>query len=502
MLCRELDAGKMLGILVAEDAEGTGHTLYAFSGQLGDLGFHHPDFVGPIFDYLQPDGYFKTREREISRQNEEITLFEEGYLARVRGEYREAEATLQAEVTSYREECLRAKRERKARRETGVADENELAEMIRRSQFEKAELHRLKKRTAEALAPLAGRVRVAESQLAMMREKRRRDSEALQGWLFDNFNLLNALGETRTLREIFADTPMRVAPSGAGECCAPKLLHAAYKRGWHPVEIAEYWYGSPKKGEVRHHGAHYPACRGKCLPVLTWMLRGLDVTPPLGEEMTPDRTLTPKLLFENKWFCVISKPSGLLSVPGKGNAPSAQRWLEEYYGPQKEVKVAHRLDQDTSGLLIATFGREAYKVMQSLFAGRQVRKTYVALLEGDFEALGAGRSGRIVLPLSADILDRPRQRVDYETGKEAVTEYEFTDTADGRSRVELHPLTGRTHQLRVHMAAGLGMPIVGDRLYGNRRSAGGERLRLHARSVEFRFPPDGRDYRFETEDPF
>ncbi|MDE7153880.1 MAG: RluA family pseudouridine synthase [Muribaculaceae bacterium] len=502
--CREIDAGKMLGVLIAVDSDGVRHTLYAFSGQLGSGGFHFPGFVGPVFDYLDPDGYFKIHERKISAQNAEIKRFEEDVFTKAEHEYGCMQAQLDAEIGELKAMCRRSKLERDARRQSGVTDEDEAAAMIRQSQFEKAELHRMKLRAAAALEPFARNVENVRKQLYSMREKRRADSEALQQWLFSNFRLLNANGMSRSLAEIFADTTGAVPPSGAGECCAPKLLQAAYLRGWQPVAIAEYWYGKSKDGEVRRHGEHYPACRGKCLPVLSWMLQGLSVEPPLTVESQLSSLQNPEILCENRWFCVVDKPSGMLSVPGKGEAMSVQRWLDEKYGADRDVKVAHRLDQDTSGLLIATFGQHSFKLMQSLFATRRVHKCYVAELEGDYRIKILPNQGRLELPLSPDFLDRPRQRVDSENGKESVTEYEFTGVSNGRSRVMFYPLTGRTHQLRVHSASeqGLGIPIVGDRLYGKKSVCGSTRLLLHAHRIEFTFPADGQHYIFESPVPF
>lgn len=503
---RELEAGKMLGVLIASDADGVRHTLYAFSGQLGHGGFHFPGFVGPVFDYLQPDCYFKTRERDISRQNSEITRFEADILAPAGREYESVRNVCDAEVSAARDKYRESKSVRDARRKAGDVSEAELAVMIRQSQFEKAELHRLKKRVATQLEPYAARLKEAEAQLTAMKEKRRADSEALQQWLFTNFRLLNARGESRSLSEIFADTPMRVPPSGAGECCAPKLLQETYLQGWHPLAIAEYWYGRGKEGEVRIHGRHYPACRGKCRPVLGWMLQGLDIEPTLDSDCDADIDLKPEVIFENQWFCVVDKPSGMLSVPGKGAAISVQQWLEARYGPERDVKVVHRLDQDTSGLLIAAFGPVAYKALQFMFATRRMKKTYIADLEGDYQSRGIPQKGRIELPLSPDWLDRPRQRVDLDNGKGTVTEYEFLSVSDGHSRVIFHPLTGRTHQLRVHAAsdAALGMPIVGDRLYGHGNDCPHtrERLHLHAMTLEFTSPFDRRLCRFDSPLPF
>lgn len=505
--CRELEEGKMLGVLIAEDSIGARHTLYAFSGQLGQGGFDFAEFVGPVFDYLRPGGYFKTHEALISRLNEEIAAFESQTLAGVEEEYRVLATKCETELAAFKKKCRVSKAARDLRRQSGRLAESEVAEMIRQSQHEKAELRRLKKRLDAEMQPMALRLKQARGQLGVLKEKRRRDSENLQQWLFSNFKVLNARGQSKSLREIFAETAIGVPPSGAGECCAPKLLQAAYLWGLRPVSIAEYWYGKPKDGEVRIHGQHYPACRGKCLPVLSWMLQGLDITPPL--ESIECRVVVPelKIFFQNEWFCVVDKPSGMLSVPGKGRAPSVQSWLQEKFGSDCHVKVAHRLDQDTSGLLIATFDDKAYKEIQALFAQRKIAKTYIADLDGDYRASGLPGSGRIELPLAPDWLDRPRQRVDGENGKQAITDYEFVDVTEGRSRVIFHPHTGRTHQLRVHAASsqGLGMPIVGDRLYGRDTDATARaslRLLLHAQQISFTFPLDGQSYTFVSPVPF
>lgn len=504
LLRRELEAGKMLGVLIASDSAGLRHTLYAFSGQLGPCEFVFPGFVEPVFNYLSPDGHFKAETQKIARMSSGISQFESNTVAPARNRYQKELDICNGDLNRFKQQCRRSKFERDARRKAGVSDPDILAALIRQSQFEKAELRRMKKRHADYLRPFATEMQAAENRLSEMKQSRRSASEALQQWLFSNFKLLNARGESKSLSEIFAAAPEGVPPSGAGECCAPKLLQAAYRRGWKPVSIAEFWYGKPKNGEVRIHGQHYPACRGKCLPILSWMLQGLEVSPPLGNEYMETDCSEPEIIFENQWFCVVSKPSGMLSVPGKCAADSVQSWLERKYGAEKQVKVAHRLDRDTSGLLIATFGLRSYRVMQLLFATRKVRKRYVAELEGDYRALGLPRQGEINLPLILDPHDRPRQRVCRRYGKEAVTDYEFISANGNRSRVIFHPHTGRTHQLRVHAASaeGLGMPIVGDPLYGKNRGPHTPGLLLHAERVEFFFPIDGQEYSFETEAPF
>ncbi|MDE5552465.1 MAG: RluA family pseudouridine synthase [Muribaculaceae bacterium] len=502
-LCRELDEGKMLGVLIAEDGDGIQHELFSFSGQLGDGGFYHPGFVGPIFDYLEPDGYFRLKEQYISRLNEEIAGLEHDELTRIRSEYERVRDMGERVVTEYRDLYKSSKQCRDARRAAGTIDDVELAEMIRASQFEKAELRRVKRRVASELQPYAEALNGIRSRINTLKERRRKESEDLQRWLFESFSIPDARGERSSLSEIFAATPMGVPPTGAGECCAPKLLNAAYQRGWKPVAMAEYWYGRPKRGEVRRHGHFYPACRGKCHPVLSWMMQGLDIqsSQDIDKHRNPAE---PKVIYENEWFCVVDKPSGLLSVPGKEMAESVEQWLATHHAKGREVRMAHRLDRDTSGLILAAYGAEAYKLLQSLFASHRVRKRYVADLAGDYREAGIAERGRIELPLSPDWIERPRQRVDVDNRKYSTTLYEFVGVSNGISRVLFYPLTGRTHQLRVHAAseAGLNMPIAGDRLYGHDNISRSERLHLHADRLEFTFPPDGRRYIFESPVPF
>lgn len=500
---RELEKGKMLGVLFGTDSAGVSHTLYAFSGQVGGR-FSYEGFVGAPFDYLSPGGYFLTEQAAVERKSSEIRSYEERLVAPLRERLDKVEAEAETRISAFKEKCRQAKKQRQAERASGLSDALRLAELERRSQFEKAELRRMKAREETISAPLRRELAEALSILEGMKEARKAASESLQEWLFSSFRVLNACGESRSLREIFALTALKVPPSGAGECCAPKLLQAAYQQGLTPVAMAEYWYGHPGGDGLRIHGEHYPACRGKCGPILNWMLRGLTVQPPLDAESTAPAPHVPEIIFENEWFCVINKPAGMLSVPGKGAAISAEEWLARRYGSEKHVRMVHRLDQDTSGVLVAALSLPVLKTLQKMFATREVKKTYVADLEGDYTAVGLPAVGTIRLPLSPDWFDRPRQMVDPDGGKEAVTRYEFKSVREGLSRVTFHPLTGRTHQLRVHSAAsaGLGMPIVGDRLYGRKNTATCGRLHLHAHKIEFTFPIDGQHYCFESAVPF
>ena len=329
------------------------------------------------------------------------------------------------------------------------------------------------------------------------KEERRQRSQQLQLWLFDQYRFLNARGERRRLVDVWQDyhcserirRKYPLPPGGTGDCCAPKLLQYAYQEGLKPLCMAEFWWGPSPKTEVRQHGQFYPACRGKCKPVLTWMLQGLDVDPnPEEIASTPQLDIT--VVYEDDTLIVISKPSGLLSVPGRIGSYSVATILSQRY---PGTLLAHRLDMGTSGLMVAAKTRDAYRQLQQQFSDHTIRKTYVAQLDTSYSSPLTPRptKGTISLPLLCDPINRPRQVVDYERGKTAVTDYEFI----GNGRVRLYPHTGRTHQLRMHCAHpdGLGCPIRGDELYG--RPA--DRLYLHAERLELTHPATGERLTFE-----
>lgn len=315
-------------------------------------------------------------------------------------------------------------------------------------------------------------------------------SQNLQDWLFHQYQLMNARGEVKDLVDIwqsYYDKPklrkkFPMPPGGTGDCCAPKLLQYAYQHGLKPVCMAEFWWGQSTKTELRQHLNYYPACRGKCKPILTWMLQGLEVDP--DPELLGFQKMDIPIVYEDDWLLVVDKPSGLLSVPGRIEQYSVETVMQERY---PDSKVAHRLDMGTSGLLIVAKTPEVYRALQEQFIKHQVKKKYIARLEGRCKMDDGGGKmddgrGRIELPLRPDPMNRPRQVVDMEHGKRAVTDYEFISP----NMVALYPQTGRTHQLRIHCAHpdGLGRPIVGDELYGTK----GERLMLHAAEIWFRHP--------------
>lgn len=505
--CGELradaDQGKMFGVLVVE-AEGGGlGYLAAYSGLLAGRN-DHEFFVPPVFDAMRPDGYFKTHEAEITAINRRIDGLErsEEYVA-ARQEMCVLQGKHHEVLSDYRDKMALAKLQREAKRwcckqhitpkHNSITPEEEAA-MIRESQFMNAEYKRLKRRCADEEAPVKAKVEAFENEIGELKARRKRMSDALQRWLFSQYSMLNALGERKDLCAIFAETPQRVPPSGAGDCCAPKLLQYAYLNKLRPVCMAEFWWGRSPAHEVRHHGRYYPACRGKCLPILGHMLQGLEV-----EESGPEPAVTQPLeiVYDDEWLAVVNKPAGMKTVPGLSGGTSVVEEIRQRYPDRPEATPVHRLDMDTSGLIIVAFGMDTYRELQAQFARREVRKRYVALLDG---VPRCPVHGKISLPLRPDPLDRPYQKVDYAAGKEAETEYIVIGSTGGVTRVALFPHTGRTHQLRVHCAHhdGLGVPIVGDRLYGHP----GGRLCLHAEAITFVHPVTGRTMRFERKAEF
>ena len=319
-------------------------------------------------------------------------------------------------------------------------------------------------------------------------------SQDLQLWLFHQYRLLNAKGDEKDLVDIWQDYHCSprirkrypLPPGGTGDCCAPKLLQYAYQHGLKPVCMAEFWWGPSPKTEIRHHGQFYPACRGKCKPVLTWMLQGLDVDSNPEEAGFPH--LVPEVVYEDDAIAVINKPAGLLSIPGRTEDYSVATWSRQRWPGSLPV---HRLDMWTSGILVVAKTQEAYHQLQQQFEAHAVKKKYLAVVEG----VPAKEHGIIDLPLLCDPINRPRQVVDYEHGKRAITEYRVLANAKTHTLLALWPHTGRTHQLRMHCAHtdGLGCPIVGDELYGTKA----DRLYLQAQAISFVHPTTGRKMHFE-----
>ena len=523
----EIARGKMFGVLIVEnvktdtDVPKWGY-LAAYSGQIGGRS-DWEDFVPAVFDYLQPDGYFKTHEAEISRINQSISHLEKDErMKEARTLIRQLQEERKRTIAAYQEKMKEAKAKRDSRREAGNLSEAEEAEMIRESQFMKAELRRLKKSLSEKTA-LETEFEDYQENILRLKQLRKQLSDALQQWLFSQFRMLNQEGESKDLLEIFRDEALKeypqaaiatsriaalkmVPPAGSGECCEPKLLQYAYQHGYKPLQMAMFWWGESPKEEIRHHLQFYPACNGKCKPILHWMLPpsvfesptsaeygigGQKGTLPKQVEMLYEQVET---LYEDRELTVIHKPAGLLSVPGKdASQPSVYALMRRKYPEATGPLIVHRLDMATSGLMIIAKTEFAYHRLQKEFLNHRVQKKYIAIIsEKEISGKEISEKGIISLPLLPDYLNRPRQMVNHEQGKEAITEYEILERIDGfHLRIALYPKTGRTHQLRVHCAhqEGLNAPILGDPLYGNEKAA---RLHLHAEEITFEHPLTGK----------
>lgn len=508
----EIARGKMFGVLIVEnvktdtDVPKWGY-LAAYSGQIGGRS-DWEDFVPAVFDYLQPDGYFKTHEAEISRINQSISHLEKDErMKEARTLIRQLQEERKRTIAAYQEKMKEAKAKRDSRREAGNLSEAEEAEMIRESQFMKAELRRLKKSLSEKTA-LETEFEDYQENILRLKQLRKQLSDALQQWLFSQFRMLNQEGESKDLLEIFRDEALKeypqaaiatsriaalkmVPPAGSGECCEPKLLQYAYQHGYKPLQMAMFWWGESPKEEIRHHLQFYPACNGKCKPILHWMLPASTFEPEAINLSIYDKVET---LYEDREIAVIHKPEGLLSVPGKDAAqPSVYALMRRKYSEATGPLIVHRLDMATSGVLLIAKTEFAYHRLQQAFLNHQIQKKYVAIIsEKEISGRDIPEKGIISLPLLPDYLNRPRQMVNHEQGKEAITEYEILERIDGSHlRIVLYPKTGRTHQLRVHCAhqEGLNAPILGDPLYGNEKAA---RLHLHAEEITFEHPLTGK----------
>lgn len=482
----EIAKGKMFGVLIVRSTQGEIGYLAAFSGNLAGSNFHS-GFVPPVYDMLQPDDRFRIGEAEISAINRRIEQIESSaLLSQMRESLAEALAKSEQEISSAKHLLDEQKALRDIER-AATCDPERLAELIRESQHQKAEFARLKKYWREELAQLRAEIDAYQQEADSLRVERKRRSEELQMWIFKQFRILNARGQERDLCDIFAPTPQRIPPAGAGECAAPKLLQYAYQNNLEPLAMAEFWQGCSPRGEVRRHGAFYPSCQGKCGPILGFMLQGLNV-----EKRESGKHLEPTLIYEDEWLAVVAKPAEMLSVEGRCEKWSVEQWAREKFTEAQRVMPAHRLDMSTSGVLVVAKSLDAYRALQGEFNGCRVVKKYIALLEGDIMI----DEGRIELPLAADYANRPCQKVDFESGKPAITEYRVLERREGRTLVEFSPLTGRTHQLRLHAAhaEGLNAPIVGDALYGNRD----RRLFLHAAYIAFTHPATGEWVEFNS----
>ena len=492
--------GKMFGVLVVQNLVGELGYLAAFSGKLGNKN-HHSGFVPPVFDILESGSFFLEGEKEVSAINLQISTIENGanYLA-LKEQAENDKSLLSKFIFESRLELKRSKNQRKLRREKAqekISEEDYLNlldelknESIREQLFYKHELRRKNKEflllNAEFLA--------LEEQLDFLKLERSKKSAALQQEIFEKYTFLNKAGTNKSLLEIFKNTIYLFPPAAAGECAAPKLLQCAFLNQLKPICMAEFWWGVSPNSEVRLHKQFYPACKSKCEPILKHMLDGIemDTNPMLAQADVTDL----EIIFEDNYLVFINKPAEFLSVPGKQLTDSVYERVKASYPNTTGPLLVHRLDMSTSGILMIAKSKEIHKLMQAQFLKKTIQKSYLALLDGFIEI----NEGEIDLPLRGDFDDRPKQLVCKEFGKAAKTKFRVLSREGNTTRILFSPITGRTHQLRVHAAhhLGLGCPILGDDLYGTKST----RLYLHAQELIFIHPISKQQQRVYCKAPF
>ncbi|WP_297518348.1 RluA family pseudouridine synthase [Flavobacterium sp.] len=470
--------GKMFGVLVVQTASGELGQLWAFSGKLADQN-HWPKFVPTVYDMLSDKGYFKKEELVLNTLNEKIIQKEaspEGLEAKANKELLHNIAS--KEIAAYKLLQKQNKQRRADFRSNNpdLSDEA-LHHLIQESQMENIRLRHLQLEWKTKLEAAQATFHRWEQEIESLKEERRQRSAQLQNQLFSEYTFLNQFGATKNLLDLFEGNP----PAGAGECAAPKLLHYAFQHQLTPIAMAEFWWGQSPKSEIRKHQQFYPACTGKCAPILSHMLEGipLEDNPFLVNE---GQTKTLEIVYEDAFLMVINKPESLLSTPGKSIKDSVFTRLKKQYPEATGPLLVHRLDQATSGLLLIAKTQEIHKKLQYQFISRKIEKKYIAILEG----IPQNNSGTIDLPLRVDLDNRPHQIVCETYGKPAKTHWKILQKDEKNVVVEFKPITGRTHQLRVHAAhsSGLNSPIKGDDLYGSKA----DRLYLHAYELIFWHP--------------
>ncbi|SKA56086.1 RluA family pseudouridine synthase [Enterovibrio nigricans] len=479
--------GKMFGVLLVRSPQGELGYFSAFSGKIAEQNLL-PHFVPPVFDMLAEECFFQQELECITVLNSKVkTLTANPLLSELAAQLAQHQSDYNQLEQQQRQAMIEGRAARKEQRIqaestlTGDALTLALDGLAKLSVAEKNVLKYLKLEWDEKIGLVQSALTALTTEIALAKQERKTLSNALQNKLFEQYRFLNARGEAKSLKDIFAPTTHPVPPAGAGECAAPKLLHYAYKHGFTPLAMAEFWWGVSPKSEVRQHKTFYPSCHGKCNPILNHMLEGLTVDPnPLERNWGEDKTLD--VIYQDDAIVVVNKPSGLLSVPGKTINDSAYTRVQALFPDVEGPFVLHRLDMATSGLLVFALTRRANKSLQKQFITRGVEKRYIAMVEGVVEQ----PQGEINLPMRGDPDDRPRQLVCFEHGKPATTYWQVIQVEAGRSKLHMYPKTGRTHQLRVHCAhhLGLNMPMIGDSLYGEKDA----RLHLHAEQLSFDHP--------------
>jgi tRNA pseudouridine32 synthase/23S rRNA pseudouridine746 synthase len=492
--------GKMFGVLVVQDQNKKIGFLAGFSGKLAGKNDHRY-FVPPVFDMLTENSFFLLEEDHLNDLNKQIAVLEGSEKGiELKRALEETKINLDQQFIQFKEKLKTQKKERKLLRDhsKSVLSAASYAlleqDLIKQSLRDKYELHVFQKQYQLDMAAAEQPLQDYIDTIADLKEERRKRSSRLQNQLFAQYNFLNANGESKNVMDIFKAFNKLQPPAGSGECAAPKLLQYAYLNQYKPIALAEFWWGQSPSAEVRRHLHYYPACRNKCEPILGYMLQGLlvDKNPMLEN---PDENIALPIIYEDESLVIINKPEEFLSVPGIHVQDSVYtRMLKKY--PDAGPLIVHRLDMSTSGILVLAKNKEAHKIIQSQFINHTIVKQYIALLDG----IITEDAGMISLPIRVDLDDRPRQLVCYEHGKKAVTRWEKIAVVAGKTKVRYFPLTGRTHQLRLHSAhpSGMNCPIVGDDLYGQKAN----RLHLHAAYIAFNHPVTNERIHFYVEPNF
>jgi tRNA pseudouridine32 synthase/23S rRNA pseudouridine746 synthase len=491
--------GKMFGVLVVIDENGVPGFLVAFSGKLAGK-VNLQNFVPPIYDMLYEDGFYRKGEELLNQLNLKIEELEnDSNLLKLKKEHEALILAAECEIEKVKNDFKSSKIKRKEQRDNlneALSDEKK-QEILENLNNQSKEAHRIYKRLTaqwkEEIRKHSTLYEAASDEINNLKQMRREKSMSLQDELFSKYVFLNSKLEQKGVLELFQH--VEKPPSGAGDCAAPKLLQFAFKYKLRPISIAEFWWGISPSSEIRTHKNFYPACKGKCEPILNHMLEGFDLENP-SKYFRKEEAIFLEIIFEDENILVINKPENLLSVPGKIVADSVYSILKKKYPYSTGPLLVHRLDMATSGILLIAKSMEIYQLLQQQFINRQVKKSYVAVLEG----IVKDSQGEINLPLRVDHYDRPRQMVDFEHGKQAITKWEVLEHLENSTRIRFFPITGRTHQLRVHAAhhLGLNIPIKGDDIYGLEST----RLHLHAESLEIMHPVKHETLSFISPCPF
>lgn len=487
--------GKMFGVLVVKANDGSLGYLKAFSGKLGNEN-HHSGFVPPVFDMLTQQSYFLKEEEVLNAINSKIEKIETNHsFIHLKLEIDRFRTHSEQLIINKKAQLKQLKLERKEIREQNktalsVADFKILEDdLVKQSLRDKHELKVFIEEIEQQLQNLIVEKDIFDAELKSLKNERKEKSNALQNYLFNQYQFLNKNKNNKGLIDIFKDTALGRPPAAAGDCAAPKLLQYAFQHNLEPICMAEFWWGASPKSEIRKHKQFYPSCTGKCEPILGFMLEGieLDENPLLQNPATHKNY---EIIYQDNDMVVVNKPEDMLSVPGINIQDSVYTRIKKDFPNAEGPIIVHRLDMATSGILILALNKKAHKNLQQQFIKHTIEKRYEALLDGEIET----KEGFIDLPLRVDLDDRPRQMVCYEYGKSARTKYEVIEIKDGKTRVHFWPITGRTHQLRMHASHSLGLncAIVGDDLYGKKSS----RLCLHAAYIKFEHPITKKELEF------